>query len=80
MEILDGTNDMHALNLGYSVVKLSEDAEKSPPDERDRHEAKEEAFFASTPPWDQFQNRDQLGVKNLVQTLSKNLMTLLDDA
>ncbi|KLO16628.1 P-loop containing nucleoside triphosphate hydrolase protein [Schizopora paradoxa] len=80
MEILDGTNDMHALRLGYFIVKLSEDAEKSPPRERDEHESKEGDFFTNNPPWDQYQNRDQLGVKNLVKALSKNLMNLIDDA
>ncbi len=80
LEILDGTHEKHALKLGYFCVKLSDDAERSPPDERDRHEAMEDAFFANSPPWDQFQNRGQLGVKNLVKNLSKNLMALLDNA
>lgn len=78
MDILDGSDMVYALNLGYFCVKLSDDAERAQVSSRAERQRREEAFFSEKPPWSQYQHREQLGVKNLMLSLSKHLTALLD--
>ncbi|KAL0563872.1 hypothetical protein V5O48_018190, partial [Marasmius crinis-equi] len=71
---IDGETDQ--LKHGYYCVRLPDDEDRKL-DSR-TFQRKAESFFASEPPWNEVVNRDRFGVQNLVSSLSRLLVGLIE--
>lgn len=76
LDVLEGRR--HPLKHGYYCTRQPDDEERMHGISLSDARAKEVAFFDS-PPWTNSTHRYRFGTKNLVESLSKLLSTIIDE-
>uniref|UniRef100_A0A0W0FIH9 Uncharacterized protein n=1 Tax=Moniliophthora roreri TaxID=221103 RepID=A0A0W0FIH9_MONRR len=74
---LEGGGD-HPLKNGYYCIRLPDDAERQETLGRDELSARADKFFKEAEPWSDVANRSVFGVENLVSSVSKLLVKIIE--
>ena len=78
-DILRGDARAHTLKLGYYCVRLPDDAERARYS-REEMEVIATEFLRKTSPWCELYNLNRIGVRALVNDISKLLMRIIEEA
>ncbi|KAH9917730.1 P-loop containing nucleoside triphosphate hydrolase protein [Fomitopsis serialis] len=80
LDIFQGRSVSHQLSLGYYVVRLPNDVERSNNLTRQELDRRAHELFASTPPWKMLLNSGRLGLPNFIADISKLLMKIVEES